>query len=76
MYVPLVLSPFLQPCVYFCTDWPLTFRILVDFCAECLASFIQDHYTNEDGSVLLDKDIALGFTFSYPCVCVTNLSDD
>lgn len=40
----------------------------VDFCAECLASFIQDHYTNDDGSVYLDKDIALGFTFSYPCV--------
>ncbi|KAK9893281.1 hexokinase [Cystobasidium minutum MCA 4210] len=43
-------------------------QALFDFCAECLASFIQDHYTNEDGSVLLDKDIALGFTFSYPCV--------
>jgi hexokinase len=40
----------------------------VDFCAECLASFIKDHYENEDGSVILDKDIALGFTFSYPCL--------
>lgn len=46
----------------------LQYGSIVDFCAECLASFIQDHYTNDDGSVLLDKDIALGFTFSYPCV--------
>jgi len=43
-------------------------QALFDFCAECLASFIKDHYENEDGSVLLDKDIALGFTFSYPCI--------
>lgn len=43
-------------------------QALFDFCAECLASFIKDHYENEDGSVLLDKDIALGFTFSYPCM--------
>jgi len=43
-------------------------QALFDFCAECLASFIKDHYENEDGSVILDKDIALGFTFSYPCL--------
>lgn len=40
----------------------------VDFCAECLASFIKDHYENEDGTIVLDKDISLGFTFSYPCM--------
>lgn len=49
-------------------------RLLVDFCAECLASFIKDHYENDDGSVILDKDIALGFTFSYPCLYVACLS--
>jgi len=43
-------------------------QALFDFCAECLASFIKDHYENEDGTVLLDKDISLGFTFSYPCI--------
>lgn len=43
-------------------------QALFDFCAECLASFIKDHYQNEDGSIVIDKDIALGFTFSYPCM--------
>lgn len=39
---------------------------LFDFCAECLASFIKDHYEDENGRVVIDKDISLGFTFSYP----------
>lgn len=43
-------------------------QALFDFCAECLASFIKDHYENEDGTIVLDKDISLGFTFSYPCL--------
>lgn len=40
---------------------------LFDFCAECLHTFIKDHFggDNED-EVILEEDIALGFTFSYP----------
>ena len=43
---------------------------LFDFCAECLGRFIKDHYGDEDGNVDLEEPIPLGFTFSYPCMCV------
>lgn len=41
---------------------------LFDFCAECLHTFIQDHFggPEKDQEVILEEDIALGFTFSYP----------
>ncbi|CAO1619108.1 unnamed protein product [Sympodiomycopsis kandeliae] len=40
---------------------------LFDFCADCLNTFITDHFGKGDGSdVILEEDIALGFTFSYP----------
>lgn len=42
---------------------------LIDFCAECLNRFIEDHYGDEDGNVNLDEPLSLGFTFSYPCMC-------
>lgn len=44
---------------------------LFDFCAECLHTFIKDHFgggkdaDGKDGPIL-EEDIALGFTFSYP----------
>ncbi|KAH8929307.1 hypothetical protein BT69DRAFT_1311216 [Atractiella rhizophila] len=41
---------------------------LFDFCAECLASFIQDQYGDENGDLKLDGDLPLGFTFSYPVI--------
>ncbi|KAK4054274.1 hexokinase [Microbotryomycetes sp. JL201] len=41
---------------------------LIDFCAECLGRFIQDHYADDDGNVNLEENIPLGFTFSYPCI--------
>ncbi|ORY55751.1 hexokinase [Leucosporidium creatinivorum] len=41
---------------------------LIDFCAECLGRFVQDHYADDDGNVILDEPLSLGFTFSYPCV--------
>lgn len=41
---------------------------LFDFCAECLNNFIGDHFANEDGVVELAEPLALGFTFSYPCL--------
>jgi len=40
---------------------------LFDFCAECLSKFLNDQYADDDGNLLLDADIPLGFTFSYPC---------
>jgi hexokinase len=39
---------------------------LFDFCADCLNTFISDHFGGPDGTVHLEEDIALGFTFSYP----------
>ncbi|CAH7666155.1 hexokinase [Phakopsora pachyrhizi] len=36
---------------------------LFDFCAE----FLVDQYGNENGELQLEDEIALGFTFSYPC---------
>lgn len=39
---------------------------LFDFCAECLNTFITDHFGGKDGEVHLEEEIALGFTFSYP----------
>ncbi|KAL9935343.1 hypothetical protein V8E36_005691 [Tilletia maclaganii] len=40
---------------------------LFDFCAECLQRFIQDHFGDgSDESVILEEDLPLGFTFSYP----------
>lgn len=41
---------------------------LMDFCAECLGRFISDHYGDDDGNVILEEPLALGFTFSYPCM--------
>ncbi|SCV70073.1 BQ2448_1467 [Microbotryum intermedium] len=41
---------------------------LIDFCSECLNKFIQDHYGDENGEVILEEPLALGFTFSYPCI--------
>jgi hexokinase len=41
---------------------------LFDFCAECLNNFITDHFANDDGEVDLAEPLALGFTFSYPCL--------
>ncbi|GAA5842107.1 hypothetical protein JCM5353_001112 [Sporobolomyces roseus] len=41
---------------------------LFDFCAECLNNFITDHFADDDGTVNLDEPLALGFTFSYPCL--------
>ena len=35
----------------------------VDFCAECLASFIKDQNASSEP---LPENISLGFTFSYP----------
>ncbi|KAH9457608.1 hypothetical protein Pst134EA_021483 [Puccinia striiformis f. sp. tritici] len=40
---------------------------LFDFCAECLSKFVNDQYVDDDGNLLLESDIPLGFTFSYPC---------
>lgn len=40
----------------------------MDFCAECLGRFISDHYGDDDGNVILEEPLALGFTFSYPCM--------
>lgn len=40
---------------------------LFDFCAECLHTFINDHFGGGEGEEpILEEDIALGFTFSYP----------
>ncbi|TDL18251.1 hexokinase [Rickenella mellea] len=41
---------------------------LFDFCAECLQTFINTN-TPEDGTGLIKpgQELALGFTFSYPC---------
>ena len=47
---------------------------MFDFCAECLGRFVVDHYGDEDGNVELDEKLPLGFTFSYPCVCVSLLT--
>ncbi|MBW0545789.1 hypothetical protein O181_085504 [Austropuccinia psidii MF-1] len=41
---------------------------LFDFCAECLSKFIHDQYADDDGKLQLEEEIALGFTFSYPCI--------
>ncbi|SCZ90415.1 BZ3500_MvSof-1268-A1-R1_Chr9g10825 [Microbotryum saponariae] len=41
---------------------------LIDFCSECLNKFIQDHYGDENGEIILEEPLALGFTFSYPCI--------
>lgn len=43
---------------------------LIDFCAECLLRFIQDHYGDENGDFDLEEPLSLGFTFSYPCMSV------
>lgn len=32
--------------------------------------FIYDQYADEDGNLQLEEEIALGFTFSYPCMYV------
>ncbi|KAK0549995.1 hexokinase [Tilletia horrida] len=40
---------------------------LFDFCAECLDRFIKTHFGDgSDESVILEENIPLGFTFSYP----------
>ncbi|SYW78097.1 probable hexokinase [Ustilago bromivora] len=39
---------------------------LFDFCADCLGTFIRDHFGDQNGNVILEEDLALGFTFSYP----------
>lgn len=40
---------------------------LFDFCADCLNTFIKDHFGNgTEEDVILEEEIALGFTFSYP----------
>lgn len=39
---------------------------LFDFCADCLATFIKDHFGDQNGDVILEEELALGFTFSYP----------
>ncbi|KAK0531738.1 hexokinase [Tilletia horrida] len=40
---------------------------LFDFCAECLHRFIKDHFGDgSDEGVILEENISLGFTFSYP----------
>lgn len=40
---------------------------LFDFCVECLDTFIKDHFGNgSDEDVIMEEEIALGFTFSYP----------
>ncbi|PWZ03843.1 hypothetical protein BCV70DRAFT_153874 [Testicularia cyperi] len=39
---------------------------LFDFCADCLATFITDHFGDKGGEVILEEELALGFTFSYP----------
>jgi hexokinase len=40
---------------------------LFDFCAQCLDRFIKDHFGDGgDDDVILEEEIALGFTFSYP----------
>ncbi|PWN53832.1 putative hexokinase [Violaceomyces palustris] len=41
-------------------------QLLFDFCAECLNTFIIDHFGDANGDVILEEEIALGFTFSYP----------
>ncbi|GAA5979702.1 hypothetical protein JCM11641_004058 [Rhodosporidiobolus odoratus] len=41
---------------------------LFDFCAECLNTFVQDHFADDDGKVDLEEPLPLGFTFSYPCL--------
>lgn len=41
---------------------------LFDFCAECLSKFVNDQYVDDDGKLMLEEDIPLGFTFSYPCM--------
>ncbi|GAA6063106.1 hypothetical protein JCM10212_002628 [Sporobolomyces blumeae] len=43
-------------------------QALFDFCAECLDNFIIDHFADDQGQVLLEEPLALGFTFSYPCL--------
>ena len=42
-------------------------ELTVDFCAECLASFIQDRNNGAEEDKL-PESISLGFTFSYPCI--------
>ncbi|KDN42395.1 putative hexokinase [Tilletiaria anomala UBC 951] len=40
---------------------------LFEFCAKCLDTFICDHFSSEGSEgPLLEEDIPLGFTFSYP----------
>ena len=51
-------------------------QALFDFCAECLGRFIQDHYGDDNGNVILEENIPLGFTFSYPCLFVQSFSPD
>ncbi|THV02243.1 hexokinase [Dendrothele bispora CBS 962.96] len=42
---------------------------LFDFCAECLKTFIDTNYIDENGQTTLKEGemLPLGFTFSYPC---------
>ncbi|KAF9507028.1 hypothetical protein BS47DRAFT_1352147 [Hydnum rufescens UP504] len=40
---------------------------LFDFCADCVAGFIRAHIGDKDGSIKEGQELALGFTFSYPC---------
>ncbi|KIY69002.1 hexokinase [Cylindrobasidium torrendii FP15055 ss-10] len=42
---------------------------LFDFCAQCLKTFIDTNYVDEDGKSTLSEGqvLPLGFTFSYPC---------
>ncbi|KAL7414909.1 hexokinase-domain-containing protein [Mrakia frigida] len=39
---------------------------LFDFCAQCVKSFIKEHFGIDEHSED-KKDLVLGFTFSYPC---------
>ncbi|KAF8323783.1 hexokinase [Clavulina sp. PMI_390] len=40
---------------------------LIEFCAECVASFVNANVGEADGLLKKGQEVALGFTFSYPC---------
>lgn len=41
---------------------------LLDFCAECLKTFIEANMGEREGTIQSGEELPLGFTFSYPCL--------
>lgn len=41
---------------------------LIEFCAECVASFVKANIGEEDGLLKRGQEVSLGFTVLYQCV--------